>query len=135
MYEKWKFLNYHLYWRPNHSLSIQVKILSYFRKLIQETVENFNRIDAIFLNAGINSHFEFKDIKDTSIFQTLMNTNFYANVNLTQAVLPYIKHSNGKIIVISSLSGKFGLPSRTAYCASKFALNGFFEALRTEEDI
>lgn len=64
-----------------------------------------------------------------------MNTNFYANVNLTQAILPYIKQSKGKIIVISSLSGKFGLPSRTAYCASKFALNGFFEALRTEEDI
>lgn len=103
----------------------------YLRKLIQETIENFNRIDTIFLNAGINSHFEFKDIKDTSIFHTLMNTNFYANVNLTQAVLPHIKHSNGKIIVISSLSGKFGLPSRTAYCASKFALNGFFEALRT----
>ncbi len=55
-----------------------------------------------------------------------MKTNFYANVNLTQAVLPYIKQSKGKIVVISSLSGKFGLPSRSAYCASKFALNGFF---------
>ncbi len=67
-----------------------------------------------------------------------MNTNFFANVNLTQVALAEIKKSKGKfywilgkIIVISSLSGKFGLPSRTAYCASKFALNGFFESLRT----
>jgi NAD(P)-dependent dehydrogenase (short-subunit alcohol dehydrogenase family) len=55
-----------------------------------------------------------------------MATNFYTNVNLAKYVLPYLRSSNGKIIVISSLSGKFGLPSRTAYCASKFALTGFF---------
>jgi NAD(P)-dependent dehydrogenase (short-subunit alcohol dehydrogenase family) len=69
------------------------------------------------------------------IFETLMRTNFYANVALTKLALPFIKKSNGKIIVISSLSGKFGLPSRSAYCASKFALTGFFESLRTEENI
>lgn len=64
-----------------------------------------------------------------------MRTNFYANVFLTKFALPLIKKSQGGIVVISSLSGKFGLPSRSAYCASKFALNGFFESLRTEEDI
>jgi NAD(P)-dependent dehydrogenase (short-subunit alcohol dehydrogenase family) len=55
-----------------------------------------------------------------------MKVNFYANVYLTKWALPILKKSNGKIVVISSLSGKFGLPSRTAYCASKFALTGFF---------
>jgi len=100
--------------------------------LVASVFDNYKRIDTIILNAGINSHFDFKDLKNTSIFHTLMNTNFYANVNLTHAVLPYIRHSKGKIVVISSLSGKFGLPSRSAYCASKFALNGFFEALRVE---
>jgi NAD(P)-dependent dehydrogenase (short-subunit alcohol dehydrogenase family) len=55
-----------------------------------------------------------------------MKTNFYANVYLTKLALPYLKRTNGAIIVISSLSGKFGLPSRSAYCASKFALSGFF---------
>ncbi len=60
-----------------------------------------------------------------------MKTNFYANVHLTKLALPYLKRTNGSIIAISSLSGKFGLPSRSAYCASKFALTGFFESLRT----
>lgn len=55
-----------------------------------------------------------------------MNTNLYANVNLTKYALPFLRLSKGKLVVISSLSGKFGLPSRTAYCASKFALTGFF---------
>lgn len=45
--------------------------------------------------------------------------------------LAELKKSKATVIVISSLSGKFGLPSRTAYCASKFALNGFFESLKT----
>jgi len=55
-----------------------------------------------------------------------MKTNFYSNVMLTKFALPTIKRTNGRIVVISSLSGKFGLPSRSAYCASKFALTGFF---------
>ena len=64
-----------------------------------------------------------------------MRINFYANVYLVKYALPLIKRTNGRIVVISSLSGKFGLPSRSAYCASKFALTGFFESLRTEEDL
>jgi dehydrogenase/reductase SDR family protein 7B len=64
-----------------------------------------------------------------------MRTNFFSNAYLTKAALPLIKKSKGGIVVISSLSGKFGLPMRSAYCASKFALNGFFESLRTEEKI
>ena len=61
-----------------------------------------------------------------------MKTNFYANVYLTRYALSYLRKTQGFIIVISSISGKLGLPERSAYCASKFALNGFFESLRTE---
>lgn len=92
----------------------------------------YNRIDCLVLNAGVNAHFEFEKIKDLTVFETLMKTNFYANVYLTKYALPMLKRGNGRIIVVSSLSGKFGLPSRSAYCASKFALTGFFESLRTE---
>ena len=63
-----------------------------------------------------------------------MKTNVYANVYLTKYALPALRKNESHIVVISSLSGKFGLPDRSAYCASKFALTGFFEALRTEED-
>lgn len=86
----------------------------------------YNRIDCLILNAGVNAHFEFEKVKDVAVFETLMKTNFYANVYLTKYALPMIKRGNGRIVVVSSLSGKFGLPSRSAYCASKFALTGFF---------
>jgi NAD(P)-dependent dehydrogenase (short-subunit alcohol dehydrogenase family) len=55
-----------------------------------------------------------------------MRINFFTNVYLSRWALPLLKKSGGKIVVVSSLSGKFGLPSRSAYCASKFALTGFF---------
>lgn len=84
------------------------------------------------LNAGVNAHFEFEELKDTAIFEKLMHVNFYSNVYLTKYALPHVKRVGGMIVVVSSLSGKFGLPSRSAYCASKFALTGFFESLRTE---
>ena len=64
---------------------------------------------------------------------SLMNTNYFANVYLVKNLLPILKRSRTNIVVINSLSGKFGLPERSIYCASKFALNGFFDALRTED--
>ena len=67
-----------------------------------------------------------------SVFDKLMKTNFYANVYLTRFALNALKKSKGIIVVINSFSGKMGLPERSAYCASKFALTGFMESLRTE---
>ena len=96
---------------------------------------NYNRIDCLILNAGINAHFSFSKHQDLEVFEALMRTNFHSNVHITKYALPHLKKSKGKLVGISSLSGKFGLPSRSAYCASKFAFTGFMEALRTEEDL
>lgn len=63
-----------------------------------------------------------------------MKTNFYANVYLTKSALSSLRKVHGQIVAISSISGRLGLPERSAYCASKFALTGFFESLRTEEE-
>lgn len=93
------------------------------------------KLDLLVLNAGVNAHFKFDQLRDLAVFEQLMKTNFYSNVYLTKSALPILKKSNGGIVVISSLSGKFGLPMRSAYCASKFALNGFFESLKTEEQL
>lgn len=62
-----------------------------------------------------------------------MNTNYFANLYLFKHLFPLIKKSKSQIVVINSLSGRFGLPERSIYCASKFALAGFFDALRTED--
>lgn len=85
------------------------------------------------MNAGVNAHFSFPTLTDTAIIDQLMRTNYYANVYLTKYALPHLQIVNGQIVVISSMSGKIGTPSRSAYCASKFATSGFFEALRTED--
>lgn len=103
-------------------------------QLIAKVTRDYQRIDVLILNAGINAHFHLAELKDLSVYDRLMRTNFYANVYLTKYALSWLRKSQGTIVVISSISGKLGLPDRSAYCASKFALTGFFESLRTEED-
>lgn len=63
-----------------------------------------------------------------------MDINFYGYLYMTKYGLPYLKNSNGQILVLSSMSGEVGLPDRSAYCSSKFAVTGFFESLRIEMD-
>ncbi len=65
-------------------------------------------------------------------FKSIMDTNFIALVNMTQLCLPYLKESKGRIINIASMASYFGIFGYTAYCASKFAVLGFSEALRCE---
>ena len=61
-----------------------------------------------------------------------MDTNFFGYVYCTKYAFPYLKKTHGQIVVMSSYSGEIGLTYRTAYCASKFAVTGFFESLRME---
>jgi len=65
-------------------------------------------------------------------YHEVMQVNLWGSVYCTHAALPYLKESHGRIVAVSSLAGLVGVPGRTAYSASKFALTGFFEALRTE---
>jgi len=68
-----------------------------------------------------------------SVVKRLMETNFFGYVSMTKCALDSLRKSKGQIIVINSMSGLIGLPFRTAYCASKYACRGFFEALTVEE--
>ena len=70
---------------------------------------------------------------DIRIDRQLFELNFFSAIELTKLVMPHmIKRKEGHIAVISSISGKFGFPLRTAYAATKHALQGFFESLRAE---
>jgi short-subunit dehydrogenase len=73
----------------------------------------------------------FQDL-DLEVFRKVMDTNFWGTVYATKYCLPAILASKGSIIGISSINGYRGTPARTAYTASKYAMNGFFESLRTE---
>ena len=106
------------------------------QNFIEEAVNLFGRIDLLFLNAGIGAHSMFRDVKDTSVIKKVMETNFMGYAYLTKYALPYMSEESfqkPQIGVMSSVSGEMGLPLRSVYCASKFAVTGFFEALRIEE--
>jgi len=96
-------------------------------------LEMFGGIDILILNAGITQRSLTRDT-DESVYRRLMEVNFFGPAVLTRAVMPSMleKHS-GHIVVISSVAGKFGVPLRSGYSATKFALHGFYEALRAEE--
>lgn len=101
------------------------------QQLIAQAVASFNRIDALINNAGISMRAIFNEC-DIKVIKQLMDVNFMGAVYCTKFALPYLLHSKGSVISVSSVSGIVGLPARTGYSASKFALNGFMQSLRIE---
>jgi len=101
------------------------------KKLADETLKHFGRIDILINNAGISMRALFEDL-DMEVFRKVMDTNFWGTVYATKYCLPEIIKNKGSIVGVSSINGYRGTPARTAYTASKFAMNGFFESLRTE---
>jgi short-subunit dehydrogenase len=102
------------------------------RALIERAVAEHGRLDVLVNNAGVSMHAWFEETTDFSAYERLLRVNFLSCVALTRFALPHLKRSRGLIVGVSSLAGKTGVPARTAYCASKFAQGGFFEALRIE---
>lgn len=104
------------------------------RALIAAAVHAFGQIDGLINNAGMSAQALFEDVKgeDLGWYENLMRINLWGSVWCTHAALPHLKQSRGRIVAVSSLAGLVGVPGRTAYSASKFAMTGFFEALRAE---
>jgi short-subunit dehydrogenase len=100
-------------------------------RMIQETVARFGKVDVLINNAGITMRSQFNEV-DLSVFKKVMDINFYGTVYATKYALPHILQTKGSIVGISSIAGHRGLPERTAYSSSKFAMQGFLESLRTE---
>lgn len=100
--------------------------------LIETTVKTYMGIDMLVNNAGITMWAKFDEITDLSIFEKLMKVNYLGSVYCTYYALPYLKESQGRILAVSSLTGKNGVPTRTGYSATKHAMAGFFDSLRVE---
>ncbi|MBC6425421.1 MAG: SDR family oxidoreductase [Ekhidna sp.] len=100
-------------------------------KMVSETIKSFGRLDVLVCNAGISMRALFEDL-DPDVFKRLMDINFYGAVYATKFALPHLLESKGTIIAISSINGWRSTPARSAYSASKFAMQGFYESLRTE---
>jgi len=99
--------------------------------LISETIIKFKGIDVLVNNAGISMRATLEDM-NLSVMKKVMDINFYGTVFCTKYALPHILKSKGSVVGVSSIAGYKGLPARTAYSASKFAMQGFLESLRIE---
>jgi len=102
------------------------------RALIDAASAEFGRIDILVNNAGMSAHALFEQVDDLAWYERLMRVNHWGSVWCTHAALPHLKASRGRIVAVSSLAGLIGVPGRTAYSGTKFAMTGFFEALRVE---
>lgn len=101
------------------------------QQLMGQAVSTFGRIDVLINNAGISMRALFAD-SELTVLKRLMDVNFWGMVYCTKFALPHVLQTGGSIVAVSSIAGYRGLPGRTGYSASKFAMNGFIESLRVE---
>jgi len=100
--------------------------------LVDRTIVTFGRLDMLVSNAGMAVVAPFDEYPDLDLFRHTMDVNFYGAVYCTYYALPYLKQTKGRIVAISSMGGKAAVPYNTSYCASKYGMHGFYDALRME---
>ncbi len=99
--------------------------------LMKQAVDRFGQIDVLINNAGISMRALFADL-DVSVMKRLMDVNFWGTVYCTKSALPHLLKTKGSVVGVISIAGYVGLPARTGYSASKYAIRGFLDALRIE---
>lgn len=113
-------------------LRADVGVQSDCLRLVDESVARLGGLDVLFLNAGQDMWSRLDELADPEIFERLMRVNYLGPAWLTWRALPHLKASRGRIVVMSSLAGLTGVPTRTGYAATKHALQGFYDSLRVE---
>ena len=118
---------------PEHVICVKtdVSVEEDCRNLIEKAVSHYGRIDFLINNAGLSMRASFKEV-ELSVIRRLMEVNFWGTVYCTKYALPYLLESKGSVTGVISVAGYAGLPGRTGYATSKFAIRGFLETLRIE---
>lgn len=101
------------------------------RRLIENAVKEYGGVDVMICNAGISMRALFDEV-DMEVLRRVMDVNFWGTVYCAKYALPYLQASKGSLVGISSVAGLHGLPGRTGYSASKFAMTGLLETIRVE---
>jgi len=116
---------------PLHTVVADVSNENDCRHFIDSTIKAFGGIDILINNAGISMRALLKDAS-LEVIRRVMDVNFFGAVYCTKYALPSLIERKGTIVGVSSIAGYRGLPGRSGYSASKFALQGWLEAIRTE---
>lgn len=101
------------------------------RDLIEFAISSFGKIDILINNAGISMRANFEDV-ELSVLHKLMDVNFWGTVYCSKYALPHLLKTKGSLVGVISIAGFVGLPGRTGYAASKFAIRGFLDTVRIE---
>lgn len=117
--------------KPLYTSIVDVSKEEDCKRFIEATVDIFGTIDILINNAGISMNALFAEAQ-IDVIKKIVDTNFYGTVYCTHYALPTLLKTKGIIVGVSSIAGYRGVPGRTGYNASKFALQGFLESLRTE---
>ncbi len=102
------------------------------KALIDVAVAEYGRLDTLVVNAGRTMWSLFEELETLRPFEEIMQVNYFGSVYCTYYALPHLKKTRGRIVGVSSLTGKTGVPTRSGYAASKHAMAGFFDTLRIE---
>ncbi|MFN8597829.1 MAG: SDR family oxidoreductase [Anaerolineae bacterium] len=114
------------------AVKTDVAIEAECRALIERAVREYGRIDALINNAGISMWARFDQLQDLDMLDRIMRVNYLGAAYCTFYALPHLKQTHGRLVAVSSLAGKNGIPTRSGYAASKHAMAGFFDSLRIE---
>ncbi len=117
--------------KPLHCIVADVSNYNDCKLFIDSTIKQFGGIDILINNAGISMRTLLKD-SEVDVFKKVMDINYFGMVYCTKLALDSIIERKGTIVGVSSIAGYRGLPGRSGYSASKFAVNGWLEAIRTE---
>lgn len=114
------------------TIAADLEVEGSVQQVAQQALQLFNGVDILINNAAILDFIQFEDQSPERIAQ-MVHTNVTAPLQLTNALLPHFKTSNqGQLVMIGSILGSLGFPHYATYCATKFAIHGFSQALRRE---
>jgi short-subunit dehydrogenase len=132
-FEKLKEIEEKLVGSGTDVLSVQtdVSLEQDCKKLIEKTLEKYDKLDVLINNAGISMRALFKDT-NLDVLRRLMDVNFWGTAYCTKYALPALLKAKGSLVGVISIAGYVGLPGRTGYAASKFAVRGLLDTIRTE---
>jgi NAD(P)-dependent dehydrogenase (short-subunit alcohol dehydrogenase family) len=100
--------------------------------LVERTIDRFGRIDTVVASAGLGMWARFDELADTGVIRRLLEVNVLGVANVFLSALPHVRASRGMLVAISSVQGVVGVPGRSGYAASKHALQGLCDSLRSE---